>query len=117
MSRKDRLQKLLGNPHIWKQGRHTEVHGSAIDVSPAYEKGLDKKKLPTGFYELDELLGGGWPLGTLTGRQRQILLGDSIMGVHGELQKQDGVVHVIARGLEDRSALLQELQVNSRDFH
>jgi hypothetical protein len=100
-----------------EQGRHTEVHGSTVDGSPAYEKGLDRKKLPTGFHELDELLGGGWPLGTLTDRQRQILLGASIMGVHGELQKQDGVVHVIARGLEDMSALLQELQASSRDFH
>jgi error-prone DNA polymerase len=37
--------------------------------------------------------------------------------IQGELQRQDGITHVIARRLVDRSALLGELITRSRDFH
>jgi error-prone DNA polymerase len=37
--------------------------------------------------------------------------------VHGELQQQDGVTHLIAQQLVDRSQLLGELLTRSRDFH
>jgi error-prone DNA polymerase len=50
-------------------------------------------------------------------RQRQVLLNSTLLMVRGELQKQDGVLHVIARQLEDRSAMLSNLQSRSRDFH
>jgi error-prone DNA polymerase len=36
---------------------------------------------------------------------------------HRELQHQDGVMHVIARRLIDRSAPLGQLTTRSRDFH
>jgi len=50
-------------------------------------------------------------------RQRRVLINASVLEVRGRVQKQDGVLHLIARRLEDRSALLQELTVSSRDFH
>lgn len=50
-------------------------------------------------------------------RQRRVLLNATLLRVRGELQKQDGVLHVIARQLEDRSAMLSNLQSRSRDFH
>lgn len=50
MSRDSRLRQLLNNPRIWKYGRGDGEQGS----------------LPTGFRELDERIGGGWPLGALT---------------------------------------------------
>ena len=50
-------------------------------------------------------------------RQRKALLGASILQVNGELQKRDGVVHVIAKRLEDRSCLLDRFKASSRDFH
>lgn len=53
----------------------------------------------------------------LAERQRQVLIGSSILEVRGRVQKQDGVLHLIARRLEDRSALLKELTLSSRDFH
>jgi error-prone DNA polymerase len=52
----------------------------------------------------------------LAERQRKTLLGARIMGVKGVTQKQDGVLHVIAHQLEDRTALLTELQAFSRNF-
>jgi len=33
------------------------------------------------------------------------------------LQRQEGIMHIIARRLIDRSALLGELLTTSRDFH
>ena len=49
--------------------------------------------------------------------QRRALLESHLLEVHGELQQQDGVTHLIARRLIDRSALLGELLTRSRDFH
>jgi error-prone DNA polymerase len=49
--------------------------------------------------------------------QRRALIESRLLEVHGELQQQDGVVHLIARRLVDRSQLLGELLTRSRDFH
>jgi error-prone DNA polymerase len=49
--------------------------------------------------------------------QRRALLESRLLEVHGELQHQEGVVHLIAHRLIDRSALLGELLTRSRDFH
>jgi error-prone DNA polymerase len=40
-----------------------------------------------------------------------------LLEVQGELQRQEGIQHVIARRLVDRSAWLGELLTRSRDFH
>ncbi len=45
------------------------------------------------------------------------LVESRLLEVHGELQRQDGVMHVVARRLLDRSPLLGELITRSRDFH
>jgi DNA polymerase III alpha subunit len=45
------------------------------------------------------------------------LVESRLLEVHGELQRQDGVMHVVARRLIDRSPLLGELITQSRDFH
>jgi error-prone DNA polymerase len=49
--------------------------------------------------------------------QRAALIGSRLLEVHGELQQQEGVSHLIAHRLIDRSALLGELLTRSRDFH
>jgi error-prone DNA polymerase len=49
--------------------------------------------------------------------QRRALLESRLLEVHGELQRQDGVTHLIARRLIDRTALLGQLTTRSRDFH
>ena len=50
-------------------------------------------------------------------RQRQVLLGATLLGVHGEVQKEGPVVHIVAGQLSDHSGLLGELPTRSRDFH
>ena len=47
---------------------------------------------------------------------RAALLNAKLMGVHGEVQIEGKVIHVIAKQLIDHSALLGSLQVTSRDF-
>ena len=49
--------------------------------------------------------------------QRRPMLESRLLEVHGELQRESGVMHVIARTLLDRSRLLGELLTQSRDFH
>ena len=49
--------------------------------------------------------------------QRRPLLQARLLEVHGELQQQEGVMHLIAHRLIDRSALLGSLLTRSRDFH
>lgn len=53
----------------------------------------------------------------LAERQRQALVGSQLLKVSGRLEQENGVRHLIARRLEDISALLQGLDVRSRDFH
>jgi len=53
----------------------------------------------------------------LAERQRKVLLGAALLGVVAEVQRAEGVQHLICRRLEDHSDLLSDLQVRSRDFH
>ena len=49
--------------------------------------------------------------------QRAALIESRLLEVHGEWQQQEGVSHLIARRLIDRTVLLGELLTRSRDFH
>jgi error-prone DNA polymerase len=49
--------------------------------------------------------------------QRRELLASRLLGVHGRIEREGEVVHVIAGRLVDHSALLGRLAVPSRDFH
>ncbi|HET7729651.1 MAG TPA: error-prone DNA polymerase, partial [Usitatibacter sp.] len=53
----------------------------------------------------------------LAEKQRRELLGSRLLGVYGEVQRQGRVVHMLARKLEDMSALLGRLATSSHDFH
>jgi error-prone DNA polymerase len=53
----------------------------------------------------------------LAERQRRILLGAQLLGVVAEIQRAEGVQHLVCRRLEDHSDLLGGLSVVSRDFH
>ena len=55
--------------------------------------------------------------GRLADKQRRPLIGASLLGVHGVLERQGEVAHLIAARLVDYSALLGQLSVHSRDFH
>jgi error-prone DNA polymerase len=49
--------------------------------------------------------------------QRRALLESRLLEVQGEWQRQDEVMHLIARRLIDRTKMLGELLTRSRDFH
>jgi len=53
----------------------------------------------------------------LAERQRRELLGSSLLGVYGKLERQGDVIHVVAGRLVDHSATPGELVTHSRDFH
>ena len=53
----------------------------------------------------------------LAERQRRVLLGSQLLGVVAEIQRAEGVQHLVCRRLENHSDLLGELRVVSRDFH
>jgi error-prone DNA polymerase len=50
-------------------------------------------------------------------RQRRALLGSQLLAVHGVLEREGDVVHLIAGKLADHSHLLGQLVARSRDFH
>jgi error-prone DNA polymerase len=53
----------------------------------------------------------------LVERQRRELLGSSLLGVAGEIQREGEVVHLVAHRLTDHSRLLGRITIESRDFH
>jgi len=53
----------------------------------------------------------------LVERQRRELLGARLLTVHGVIEREGTVVHLVARRLVDHSALLGRLVTVSRDFH
>jgi error-prone DNA polymerase len=55
-----------------------------------------------------------WP--RIQHSQRAAVFGAQLMVVHGELQSEMGVVHVIAAKIRDYSHWLGRLRVQSRDF-
>jgi error-prone DNA polymerase len=50
-------------------------------------------------------------------RQRRELLGSRLMAVHGKVEREGLVVHLIAGYLGDLTAMLGTLETRSRDFH
>ncbi len=49
-------------------------------------------------------------------RYRRALMGAQLMSIVGEVQREGEVVHVIATRIDDYSALIDRLAVQSRDF-
>ncbi len=54
---------------------------------------------------------------SLVERQRRELLGARLLGVHGTIERDGEVVHLVAQRLVDYSELLGPLETESRDFH
>jgi error-prone DNA polymerase len=50
-------------------------------------------------------------------KQRRELLGATLLGVGGQIQREGDVIHLVAARLFDYSALLGNLETASRDFH
>ena len=54
---------------------------------------------------------------SLVETHRREVLGARLLGVHGTVQREGSVVHLLAEELTDHSALLGQLSTSSRDFH
>jgi error-prone DNA polymerase len=50
-------------------------------------------------------------------QQRQALLGSQLLAVHGVIERQGDVIHLVAGKLVDHTPLLGRLVARSRDFH
>jgi hypothetical protein len=48
-----------------------------------------------------------WP--DVFDKQRKIVMGARLMAIHGIVQSEEGVIHVVARRLEDHSHMLRQL--------
>ena len=55
-----------------------------------------------------------WP--AVAERDRRAVLGGSLLVASGHVQRTEGVTHLVAERFEDRSGLLGELRISSRDF-
>ena len=55
--------------------------------------------------------------GRTAAAQRRALLGARLMAVHGHIEREGEVIHLIAGKLVDHSDLLGGLLTRSRDFH
>lgn len=53
----------------------------------------------------------------LVEKQQRELLGSSLLGVEGEIQREGEVVHLVAHRLTDHTRLLGRLTAQSRNFH
>ncbi|MDQ3206333.1 MAG: error-prone DNA polymerase, partial [Pseudomonadota bacterium] len=53
----------------------------------------------------------------LAERQRRVLLESRLLAVEGRLESQHGTTHLIARRLDNLTAMLGSLDARSRDFH
>ncbi len=49
-------------------------------------------------------------------RYRKAILGGRLLGIFGQVQSEAGVVHIVARHIEDHTPLLGALSTQSRDF-
>ena len=56
-----------------------------------------------------------WP--AIFDAYRRKILGTTLMLVIGELQNQEGIIHIVAKQVEDYSHLARSIPRNSRDFH
>jgi error-prone DNA polymerase len=96
-----------------RNGQHTRAAGIVVcRQRPSTAKGVVFVTLEDETGPMNVIV---WP--DVVERQRRELLGSRLLGVHGVLQKQGEVVHLVARRLVDHTQLLGALTTDSRDFH
>ena len=81
---------------------------------------MDREKLQQWLSRLGVARGTRDALAGIDGRALCAIDDDALfrlLGVVGEVQREGAVIHVLARRLEDHSALLGRLVTHSRDFH
>ena len=112
-------ERLVRSRSITAQALLQLPHGSAAKVT-GIVTGRQRPGTASGtvFVTLEDETGWinviVWP--SLVAKQRRELLGSKLMTVHGTLEREGDVAHVVARRLVDDSRLLGELTTVSRDF-
>lgn len=112
--------RLAAGALLSAQQLHTLAHGSKVRTAgivlmrqrPATASGVTFLTLEDESGQVNVIV---WE--RIGREQRRALLEARLLEVHGELQQQEGVSHLIAHRLIDRSALLGALLTRSRDFH
>jgi len=114
---RDALQKrgVIPNQELWEQpdGRSVTAAGLVITRQrPGSASGVTFVTLEdeTGYVNLIV-----WE--RVAAEQRAALLESRLLLVHGKLQREGDVLHVIAQQLTDLSKLLGDLTVAARNFH
>jgi error-prone DNA polymerase len=88
-----------------RNGKHLSIAGLVlIRQRPGSAKGVV-------FITLEDETGVAnlviWP--DVFEKQRKIVMGARLMAVHGVVQSEEGVIHVVARRLEDHTQMLRHL--------
>ncbi|MEW8628080.1 MAG: error-prone DNA polymerase [Candidatus Thiodiazotropha sp.] len=116
----------LLRPRLDKRRVHTaqalwSVRNGAVARTAGLVIGRQRPGTATGviFVTLEDETGQAniivWP--KIAEAQRKPLLQSQLLIVSGIVQQQDGVLHLVAGRLEDRTDWLGELETKSRDFH
>ena len=110
-----RARRLLGSADLHGQRHGRSVHTAGI-VTQRQRPGTASGTI---FVTLEDEHGMVnvivWP--RVAQRRRKALLNATLLAVRGRWEQVDGVEHLIARDLEDLSAMLGGLRAESRDFH
>ncbi len=115
------LRSRLAKEHIHTTQALWSVRNGAVARTAGLVIGRQRPATASGviFVTLEDETGQAnvivWP--KIAEAQRKPLLQSHLLIVSGIVQQQDGVLHLIAGRLEDRSAWLGELETKSRDFH
>ncbi len=110
-----RARRLLGSNELHGQRHGRSVHTAGIVT----QRQRPQTASGTIFVTLEDEHGMVnvivWP--HVAQRRRKALLNSTLLAVRGRWEQVDGVEHLVARDLEDLSALLGGLRTESRDFH
>ncbi|HUO82424.1 MAG TPA: error-prone DNA polymerase [Gammaproteobacteria bacterium] len=105
---------IVGAARLWQLPNGEQVHAAGLVITrqrPGTAGGVTFVTLEDESGHVNLIV---WR--TVAARQRRALLGARLLGVHGRLQREGEVLHVIAERLEDLSGLLGGLVAPARDF-
>jgi error-prone DNA polymerase len=105
---------IVGAARLWQLPNGERVHAAGLVITrqrPGTAGGVTFVTLEDESGHVNLIV---WR--TVAARQRRALLGARLLGVHGRLQREGEVLHVIAERLEDLSGLLGNLVAPARNF-
>jgi error-prone DNA polymerase len=109
-----KAQGIVGAARLWQLPNGERVHVAGLVITrqrPGTAGGVTFVTLEDESGHVNLIV---WR--TVAARQRRALLGARLLGVHGRLQREGEVLHVIAERLEDLSGLLGNLVAPARNF-